>query len=106
MSCADTKASFSPADSKLVDLDEAEKFICRCMEATGAPPAHASSLADVLLAGDRRGHYSHGMNRLGEPSTHPETHMRRGKLNSQFIVTARMDFQNFSKIFQISNTTQ
>ena len=74
MSCG-TKASFSPADSKLVDLDEAKKFICRCMEATGAPPGHASSLADVLLAGDKRGHYSHGMNRLGEPTTH-QTHIK------------------------------
>ena len=63
---SDKKASFSPADSKLVAIDEAVQFICRCMEATGAPPAHAASLADVLLAGDKRGHYSHGMNRLGQ----------------------------------------
>ena len=63
---SDKKASFSPADSKLVAIDEAVQFICRCMEATGAPSAHAASLADVLLAGDKRGHYSHGMNRLGQ----------------------------------------
>ena len=28
--------------------------------------------------------------------------IRRGKLNSQFIVTARMDFQIFPKIFRFS----
>ena len=62
---SELKASFSPATSKLVEVEEASQFICRCIEATGAPPAHAASLADVLLAGDKRGHYSHGMNRLG-----------------------------------------
>ena len=62
---SELKAAFSPANSKLVDVEEASKFICRCMEATGAPPEHAASLADVLIAGDKRGHYSHGMNRLG-----------------------------------------
>ena len=62
---SELKAAFSPANSKLVDVEEASQFICRCMEATGAPPAHAASLADVLIAGDKRGHYSHGMNRLG-----------------------------------------
>ena len=62
---SELKAAFSPANSKLVDVKEASQFICRCMEATGAPPAHAASLADVLIAGDKRGHYSHGMNRLG-----------------------------------------
>ena len=34
------------------------------MEASGAIPRHAACLADVLLAADLRGHYSHGLNRL------------------------------------------
>ena len=63
---SESKASFSSTNSKLVDVEEARQFICRCIEATDAPPEHAASLADVLIAGDKRGHYSHGMNRLGE----------------------------------------
>lgn len=37
-----------------------------CMTAVGTPEAHASALADVLVAADCRGHYSHGLNRLGK----------------------------------------
>jgi len=36
----------------------------RCMETVGTPTDHASSLADVLVEADHRGHYSHGLNRL------------------------------------------
>lgn len=36
------------------------------MTAVGTPKEHASALADVLLEADRRGHYSHGLNRLGK----------------------------------------
>ena len=38
---------------------------CGCMQAVGTPQHHATVLADVLTAADLRGHYSHGMNRLG-----------------------------------------
>ncbi|MGH0127207.1 UNVERIFIED_CONTAM: hypothetical protein FKN15_074542 [Acipenser sinensis] len=34
------------------------------MVAAGAKPSHAKSLADVLVEGDCRGHYSHGLNRM------------------------------------------
>ena len=53
---------------QLVTVANVHKFICRCIEAAGGLPEHASCLADVLLAGDQRGHYSHGLNRLGMPS--------------------------------------
>ncbi|XP_066525624.1 uncharacterized oxidoreductase YjmC-like isoform X4 [Hoplias malabaricus] len=43
---------------------EVQMFIEGCMCAVGTRPTHARSLADVLLEGDLRGHYSHGLNRL------------------------------------------
>jgi LDH2 family malate/lactate/ureidoglycolate dehydrogenase len=39
--------------------------ICiRCMLAVGTKQEHAKSLADCLIMGDERGHFSHGLNRL------------------------------------------
>ncbi|KAL1110429.1 hypothetical protein AAG570_007960 [Ranatra chinensis] len=35
-----------------------------CMNAVGTPAAHSNALAELLLAADVRGHYSHGLNRL------------------------------------------
>ena len=40
-------------------------FIFRCMTAVGTKSSHAEPLANVLVAADNRGHYSHGLNRLG-----------------------------------------
>lgn len=37
----------------------------RCMEAVGTETKHAVQLSEVLVAGDYRGHYSHGLNRIG-----------------------------------------
>ena len=51
---------------KLSAIEETRTFICRCIEAAGGTPSHASCLADVLMAADKRGHYSHGLNRLGK----------------------------------------
>lgn len=50
--------------TNLVDPQEARDFIQRCIEKCGSPPEHAACLADVLVAADLRGHYSHGLNRL------------------------------------------
>ena len=36
-----------------------------CLEVAGAGPEVAAAQAELLLAADRRGHYSHGFNRLG-----------------------------------------
>ena len=49
----------------LVEKDEMENFMERCMLAAGSKPEHAKSLAACLIAGDNRGHFSHGLNRLG-----------------------------------------
>ena len=50
--------------TNLVDPQEARDFIKRCIEKSGSTPEHAACLADVLIAADLRGHYSHGLNRL------------------------------------------
>ncbi len=50
----------------LLEVEEIRSFVCRCVETAGGAPSHASCLADVLLAADTRGHYSHGLNRLGQ----------------------------------------
>ena len=51
---------------KIVAVTEVSKFIVRCMVAAGAPEDGANVLADVLVTADYRGHFSHGLNRLGE----------------------------------------
>ncbi|XP_019912127.1 uncharacterized oxidoreductase YjmC isoform X2 [Esox lucius] len=72
----------------LIDQRQVLSFIERCMLAVGTKPNHARSLAEVLVEGDRRGHYSHGLNRMdmyvkdiqhgvcakdGEPAVEKET---------------------------------
>ena len=49
---------------RIVAKNEMENFMERCMLAVGTKPAHAKSLASCLIAGDYRGHFSHGLNRL------------------------------------------
>lgn len=49
----------------IVAVKEVHAFIVRCMEAVGTPADHATALAKGLIAADSRGHYSHGLNRLG-----------------------------------------
>ncbi|KAJ8417015.1 hypothetical protein AAFF_G00282420 [Aldrovandia affinis] len=48
----------------LILQSEVQGFIEKCMLAVGTKPSHATSLAEVLVEGDRRGHYSHGLNRM------------------------------------------
>ncbi|XP_035012792.1 uncharacterized oxidoreductase YjmC [Hippoglossus stenolepis] len=48
----------------LISQLEVQGFIERCMTAVGTKPHHARSLAEVLVEGDHRGHYSHGLNRM------------------------------------------
>jgi LDH2 family malate/lactate/ureidoglycolate dehydrogenase len=49
----------------IVSNEEIESFMVRCMITAGAKPDHAKALASCLTAADYRGHYSHGLNRLG-----------------------------------------
>ena len=55
----------SDAGGLLVAKSEVTAFIERCMVAAGTKPAHAKALADNLTMADYRGHFSHGLNRLG-----------------------------------------
>lgn len=58
--------SSMPIDEyRLVEKREMENFMERCMLTVGTKPDHAKSLAACLIAADHRGHFSHGLNRLG-----------------------------------------
>nr|XP_002127983.2 uncharacterized protein LOC100183774 isoform X2 [Ciona intestinalis] len=47
-----------------VPREAATDFIVKCITAAGATTSHATDLAELLVAADYRGHFSHGMNRL------------------------------------------
>lgn len=49
----------------LVTKSEMEEFMFKCMIKSGAKIEHARSLASCLILADYRGHFSHGLNRLG-----------------------------------------
>ena len=53
------------ASFALVQVDGVRQFVKRCMTCVGTNPDHASQLAELLVAADIRGHFSHGLNRLG-----------------------------------------
>uniref|UniRef100_A0A0N4ZY44 Malate dehydrogenase n=1 Tax=Parastrongyloides trichosuri TaxID=131310 RepID=A0A0N4ZY44_PARTI len=44
--------------------DDVHRYVIDCMKSVGTASKHAKLLADVLVLGDNRGHYSHGINRL------------------------------------------
>lgn len=48
----------------VVSADTARDFVARCIQKAGAKTSHAQQLADVLVTGDYRGHYSHGLAHL------------------------------------------
>jgi len=54
----------SSAAPKLVAVAESRRFMIDCFKAVKVPQAHAEAQADLLVAADHRGHFSHGMNRL------------------------------------------
>mgnify|MGYP005804063449 CR=1 FL=1 len=51
--------------TKIVPLDEVRRFVENAMTKVGVVRSHAASLADNLVAADYRGHFSHGINRIG-----------------------------------------
>ncbi|XP_076313421.1 uncharacterized protein LOC143226392 [Tachypleus tridentatus] len=57
--------------SNIISLPEIHRFMERCMTKVGTSESDAKALADVLVAGDHRGHFSHGLNRLGTKSDDP-----------------------------------
>lgn len=62
-SASDPKQEAHP-EYYLIAKNDMENFMERCMLAAGAKTDHAKSLASCLIAGDYRGHFSHGLNRL------------------------------------------
>ena len=50
---------------KLVTPDSVRIFCERCLTRAGADARHSASLSELLVAADTRGHFSHGLNRLG-----------------------------------------
>ncbi|KAF4518323.1 hypothetical protein B566_EDAN009111 [Ephemera danica] len=48
----------------IIPVAEVTRYGVDCMRAVNVPLEHASMLAEVLVAADYRGHYSHGLNRL------------------------------------------
>ena len=49
-----------------VQAAHVHSFVAQVMEAAGTATEHAQNLAEVLTLADTRGHYSHGINRLGK----------------------------------------
>ncbi|ALC44997.1 CG10512 [Drosophila busckii] len=57
-------SSSTGAAPKLVAVEESRRFMIDCFKAVGVPEAAAVAQAELLVAADHRGHFSHGMNRL------------------------------------------
>ena len=49
-----------------IPIHVAKRFVKECIAAAGASLSHATDMADLLVAADNRGHFSHGLNRLGK----------------------------------------
>jgi LDH2 family malate/lactate/ureidoglycolate dehydrogenase len=50
----------------VVPVEEISRFVKEVMIAVGTEQEHAEQMADLLVAADCRGHFSHGLNRLGK----------------------------------------
>ena len=50
----------------IITFPEVTAFMENCMLAVGTKPEHGKQLAEVLIDADYRGHFSHGINRLGK----------------------------------------
>ena len=48
--------------------EDVKRFVSDSLVKVGATVGNAKTVADVLTAADLRGHYSHGLNRLGSLS--------------------------------------
>lgn len=57
---------FSFTVQKLITpIAEAKRFMVDCFKSVGSSTDNADIIASNLIEADYRGHYSHGMNRLG-----------------------------------------
>ena len=63
---AKLSSATTSTESVVISRDKIRKFIEDCTQAVKTKPSHGSQLAQVLIAADYRGHFSHGVNRLGK----------------------------------------
>ena len=56
------------SNDNIVPLNEFHAFVVRVMVAVGISHVDACALADLLMSADYRGHFTHGLNRLGRSS--------------------------------------
>ncbi|KAK7494939.1 hypothetical protein BaRGS_00013818 [Batillaria attramentaria] len=91
-------ASAAEGAETVVPKDEMHAFVIRCMKSVGAPEHHASALADLLVAADYRGHYSHGLNRLDmyvrDIDTGMTVHNKEPTIVKETAATALVDGNN------------
>ncbi|GAB1598052.1 uncharacterized protein LOC115229906 [Argonauta hians] len=69
----------------VVATDELFSFVVRCIEKVGGKRLHAEALAELLVAADTRGHYSHGLNRLDMYVRDLETKVTSGTEEPEII---------------------
>ncbi|XP_052808242.1 uncharacterized oxidoreductase YjmC-like isoform X1 [Mya arenaria] len=85
-------------DGAIVPLPEMRAFVVRCMAAVGIPETDGGALAELLVAADYRGHYSHGLNRLDMyiTDTTSKTMATSGKpiVVKETVATALVDGNN------------
>jgi LDH2 family malate/lactate/ureidoglycolate dehydrogenase len=48
-----------------VSIAEAKRFMIDCFCSSNTSKENAEAMAELLVEADHRGHFSHGMNRLG-----------------------------------------
>ena len=78
----------------IVPVSEVTSFIKRCMTTVGTRPAHAKALADNLTAADHRGHFSHGLNRLGILDFLHLTHYCNNVANEWYVQVGTCRYRN------------
>ncbi|XP_064605234.1 uncharacterized oxidoreductase YjmC-like [Liolophura sinensis] len=82
----------------VVPKQELREFVKRCMMTVGSKRDHAESLAELLVAADYRGHFSHGLNRLdmyiNDVKTGITVSDKEPSLEKQTAATALIDGNN------------
>jgi Malate/L-lactate dehydrogenases len=53
-------------DKMVAPRKEVTRFVTAALKAVGAREDNAQQLADVLVDADYKGHFSHGINRIGK----------------------------------------
>uniref|UniRef100_A0A0K0EMG6 Malate dehydrogenase n=1 Tax=Strongyloides stercoralis TaxID=6248 RepID=A0A0K0EMG6_STRER len=85
-------------DYQVSPVNDVKRYIIDCMKVVGTDSDHAKMLADVLVKGDNRGHYSHGINRLEMYMRDVKTGTCKGKgkpkILNDFAATAWVDGNN------------